>query len=175
MPTTTTTYTLSDEYDRLDQRADKISDEASRVDEDSARYSELVEEGIAIDSRLGGLQWALDEWGEDAEVTVGGLTKGEIATVNDTSKADAQRVIGAGDDQPTDGVESVRRVGMGLRDAPELPDNASFEQRVAFVRDLQPQFGSWLELHVNKETSYEGNSKSFLERVSEKRASQNKP
>ena len=175
MPTETKTYQLADEYDRLDQRSEELSDEAARVDEDTDRFETLVQEGIAIDSQLGGLQWAIDEWGEDVEVTIGGLTKGEHARVGDTSKADAQRVIGGGDDQPTDGVESVRKTAMGIRDAPPLPDNADFERRVAFVRDVNTQFAGWAERRVNDLTSYEGNSKSFLERVSEKRASQSEP
>jgi hypothetical protein len=181
MPLTTTTYTIHEEINRLEQRREEIAAETAQTEEGTDRFQNLVDEGVALDSQLNGLRWAAREWGEDATITVGGLTKGEKTTVDKRVHHDDQQFRrqlsqGRRESQSTsaaDPGQSVHTCAMGLRDAPPVPDAASDHDKfVQIVKDLPVEFCGWLERRINELTTVrdEGNSKSFAELVAEKRA-----
>lgn len=179
MPLTTTTYTISEEISRLEQRREEIAAETAQTEEETDRFQELVDEGIALDSQLNGLRWAAQEWGADATITVGGLTKGEKTTVDKRVQHDSQQFRRqlpqtqqpAGATPSEDPGQSVHTCAMGLRDAPPVPDAASDHDKfVQIVKELPVEFCGWLERRINELTTVrEGNSKSFVELVAEKR------
>lgn len=182
MPRNTTTITLADELDRLDARLDALAAEVGELESDldtvieematgdAAGYGDAVEEAIRIqESFLPGVNYLVEEYGDEATVTVGGLTAGDRGRVQDrTAAAKAQRVgwSAGGGGGSTAGLWSIFYVAAGVVDAPFVDGDGGFEAHVRAVREQPPQVVDWLENRVDARTGLEydlGNS--FADRV----------
>jgi len=160
MPLTTATYTLGDEQDQLDARLDDLADRA-------ADGEDVIEEAQEAESHLAGVLWGIQEYGADAEVTVGGLTTGEMAEVRDRTAAARNEAAQFGGHGQVDGAASTFFVAAGVLDAPFVDGDASVDALTSVVAsELHPQFTQWLEAKVDEETSVDaGNVTPFAERV----------
>jgi len=171
MPFRTETFHVTDVIEQIDQRQEQLADEATTSDLTEEEREEIVTEGLRLDAHLNGLSWVVEEYGEDVEITLGGLNKGEQSQIHDRAAAQAETVVGVGE-TGTDGAKSVYRTAMGLVDAPFLPDGAQddFDARIAVVReDLPIELCRWVEDAVNDLTTVsEGNSPTFAERLAAK-------
>jgi hypothetical protein len=161
------TRRLGDEFDRLDEALDDISDSVAEAD-DNASGQALRQHANELDAQLSGVAYLIEEYGEDATITVRGLDAGEYGQVeDDVSAVRAQR------DEPG-GVAGARRVifaGRGLVDAPFLEDGATGDDTIAAVRNQPVGVAKYLEAVVNDLTTVEsGNYKGLRERLAEKSA-----
>lgn len=168
MPRKTETYRLQDVAQGLDQRLDNLADKVAKAGDDEDT-SESVQEARQLEGHLAGIQWAIDEYGADAEITLGALTTGEYARVSDYTTDAANEQVGG----PTsvEGASQIFFVAAGLVDAPFVDDSAGFEDRCAAVRGLPPQITRWLESQVDELTTPDvdlGNG--FEARVAERRS-----
>lgn len=172
MPRNTTTLQLGDALDdlnnRLDELAERTVDETRDTADDQREDIEATMQhaGGTVERYRDGVSWAVDEYGADATVTIGGLTTGEYGRVEDRA-ADASREKGGGS---TEGIVRVFQIAAGLEDAPFVDAGAGFEERAAAVRELPPQLAEWLQSKVNEQGSLGGNGKSFSSLLAEKQA-----
>jgi len=160
----THTIRLGDARDRLDARLDDL---AAQVEDPDAPPREVLEEAQAIESqRLPGVMWGIEEYGADAEVTIGELSHGEMAEVTDrVSGAQAEQIGGA---DGVSGAATTFFVAAGLVDAPFIRDRCPDIETAAptVADDLHPQFVAWLESEIDDVTSVDpGNVTPFAERV----------
>jgi len=162
MPRTTHTYAVGDERDRVDVRLDELADQVARAGAGSGAYDDAVEEASTLEEHLVALEWLVDEYGADAEVTIGGLTTGEYAEATDRV-VDAQSTQVGGPDSST-GVGRVFFVASGLVDAPFL-DATDIESKADVVSGLPPQVTTWLEAEIDEATLPADPGNSFAERV----------
>lgn len=153
MPLETHSYDLEAVKRELEERAADLADRLDEGDTDAdtapREQQEIVQEGQQVDKHLAGVQWALGE-GYD-EVTLGGLTAGEYARVGDrTLDAQAEQIGGA---SSTEYASGILFTAAGVVDAPFLDEGAGFEVKAMAVRELSPQFQSWLESEVDDLTT----------------------
>mgnify|MGYP006293967807 CR=1 FL=1 len=155
---TTTTYVVGDVRDRLDDRLDELADRAVHDSE-----AAVAEEASTVEQRLVGVQWLVDEFGAEAEVTIGGLNTGEYGQLTDrVSDAQAAKVGGS---ESTTGASRIFFVAFGLVDAPFVDADTDFEATVREVRELPPQTTQWLEHVIDEATVPSDPGNSFSERV----------
>lgn len=156
-----TTYDLAAEIERLEGERDEHAERvAENVDRDGgggganeSALQQAVQQGQQFDRYLEGLRWARAEW--DAEsVTLGGLTAGEDAMVEDHVTAARQRT----DHNVAGGRTRIHVVAAGTEDAPYVGDGHL--DTVANVADLHPGCVLWAETKVNELGSVEGNGQS---------------
>lgn len=166
---TTTTIVLGDKADQLAQRRDDLAaeireaqqtaqetedeDESTRLAREVARISQRAD---GANRHLKGVLWAVDQWGEDAEIVLSGLNSEEYAQVEDYLQHGR---VGAGA-----GAHRNATVAMALEDAPFLPDGPpGFRDRLEeYVGPLPVNVTQWLESEVNDLTSPDpGNWTSF--------------
>ncbi len=164
------TYDLVEERDRIDERLDELAEVLRDADSGSASAQVLKKEANETEARLSGVAWLIDEYGEDATVTVKGLGSGSYAKSEDRLSA-----VRAERDEPGGIPGSKRNVfaAAGLVDAPflDLDEDASesqqFKQKLAAVSSDERPVGvsMWLEHVVNEETTIEGNWTPLSERL----------
>lgn len=164
MPLDTTTYTIAEALDEIDDQIDEISETLVDLTAGTDRYEALVDRAQSLEYRADGLTWMRDEgeWGEDAEITLGALTAGE--------RAKMERQI-------TDGASVAERrlwfVAAGTEEAPYAGGDlaATFENLV----DVHDGYLQWGEAQLN-ELSTPGNATQRLQTsLSEMQTEQTSP
>lgn len=176
MPLRTKTVDLKEEADRLQAELETLREKAAEMDEVP---EVLIHAGERLQTQLRGVEWAqaahedddVDVWDADVEtVTLGGLTGGEFAALEDTIAAD---VAARGHDGPTNGANRVHLVAAGTVDAPYHDPEAPLTERVATASKLPLAYQKWVEATVNDLTSVgNGDGRSFRSSVAAKRAEQ---
>lgn len=169
MTLTEKTYTLAAERNRIDGELDRLADALVDAEDDTVSAQHLRQRASSLETQLGGLQWLITEYGEDATITVGGLDAGEYAQVQD--RAESYRAQQDGDS----GVPGARRnvfAAMGVVDAPFLDREAIADaddplgETLDAVTSLPVGVADWLESRANELTTVsEGDFRSFSERL----------
>lgn len=157
------TIRLGDALDELDDQLDQLAASLQTAEDGTASAAVLQRSANEIDTQGADLSGLVDEYGEDAEVTVRGLDAGEYARVEDRVAA-----MRAGTDEPGGLPGSSRNVwaAAGLVDAPFLDDDAGFDAKIQTVAAQDPGVAKWLEARVNDLTSVsEGNWTPLRERL----------
>lgn len=150
MPLGTKTYTLADEAERLDEKLDRLADDAAeREGEDTPESEETVAEAQRVEQQLVGVLWACDEFGDDATITVGDLSTGDLARVQDYTQDVRQQRSGGATNRSVAGAHRIFFCAAGIVDAPFIDEDASFEDKAVAVRNLKPQCTTWLEDRVD--------------------------
>lgn len=169
MPRTTETYNLEEERDRIDNKLDELADEVAELDEGNLLRGQKIEEANSLERHLTGILWALnpdDEEDRDpyTEVTLGSLTASEHADVRDS----APQVDSPGK-QSNEGGSMILYAAKGVVEAPFLDqNNPAYNEKIAAVGDLQPQFAEWLAERVDELTTPDVEGNGFGERVAER-------
>lgn len=164
MPLNEERINFDEEIERLEQEREAIAEQAASLDEGNPKRSELVQDGIDIDTYLQGLRWARDEWDVDT-ITLSGLTGGEFGRVEDAVVSAAAEQ----GDQPGSGVTRVHLVASGTVDAPYIEDDMSERERLASVSQLPIMFLKWAEHRVDELMTVGGNgSESFSDLLAAK-------
>lgn len=172
MPLRTTTTTIDDAIAELEDSLDDLADEVAQIhpddrDPDNEEFRRIRQQAAETERHLGGLEWARDEWGGDAEFVLGGLTTAEFAHVQDRVGDLKQETVTA--TGSVEGAGTVFYVAQGVHSAPFADADDAFEDICEAVHALPPQLTQWLEGEIEDLTTVgerEGNS--FARRVKEK-------
>lgn len=163
MPVDTTSITLGEAVDELDERLDEIAREAEQAD--AGDQEALDQQGLALDQQLAALEEAAAEHGRDAEFVIGELTADERMRFGDLleaarGQAEQRRGFEAGSN-----MRDVFWTGSGLVDAPWLDGDEDMHERVAALRS--DELGvDWHVIQYLKAKVTEANSKGNPERRS---------
>lgn len=161
MPRNTHILNLEEEADALDQEAADVHDRYQAAEDGSDAAQRLQQQGLQLDERLAALEWAVDEYGPDAEIVVWELTPGEKARYTDKlqnarSQASSQGELGGV------GMAGVHWVAAAVREAPFYGDDIdTHDDRVAAVAGADgpvPQLVEWLKSKATEVNSL-GNPK----------------
>lgn len=171
----TETYDLDEEVQRLEDDISELEDVLAGMSPDHDRHAELVEVKQRLTVQANGVRWAASEaadadycpvWSEDVdELTLAGLTGGEVAKTNDSLPADtgmgAKRVnfVAAGTPHPGDEDVKNRPAIEVSSPAPYVDASQSEEDRIAVVADLPDPFLQWAHARINELTTVGGNGK----------------
>lgn len=163
MPLDTGRYDLVDEIEDVEETIAEKVDERERIldelddDEDPPRQVDVLASEIGTLRRhKRGLEWVVADHDSDVTVTLGALTAGEMALVEDESP-----------DGVGDGAIRNYFVAAGTVDAPWLAHDADaptpedYQQTVANVANLPPGVVRWAETRINSLASVdleEGNA-----------------
>lgn len=139
---------LADRVDDLEAKTGELADAVDVPDDedpDPAAVKELQETRQDLSQarqQHDALQWAVDQWGEDAEVRLQALTAGSRARVEDTLREG--RVGGAGVANQENWI-----LAACLTDAPFLGDGDDLQDRVAVIAELPPALADWLRAELD--------------------------
>jgi len=163
MPVDTTTVTVGEIVDDLDERLDEIAAEADATD-DPEDQEELDSQGIRVDQRLAAFEDLAEEYSRDAEFEIAELTLEERRQFLDLleaarEQADQRQGFEAGSE-----FRDIHFVGAGVVDAPWL-DGEDMHERVAALRSEEIDV-DWRVYQYLKERVTEANSKGNPERTS---------
>ena len=178
--TTTKTYDLNAEEQRLDEKADRLAEKVANADPDTPaeeqERAEAAEAGNMAEQMLAGVRWALNPRpNEDrqpyTEITLSGLTAGEYAEVGDY--AQGLKEMNQTKVSKHMGAEQARRnvfAAAGVESAPFLDESdTELYDRYRVVRSLpSPQFVVWIEQQVDDLTSPPVEGNGFAARVAAK-------
>jgi len=164
MPRQTKRYDLREVRDDLDDRLDELAADVQAAD---GVPDTLAAEANRVERHLAGVSWAVAEY-EEPYVTVGALTAGEYAQVQD-HVAEAQDHVG---DSAGMGAQQIAMAAAGVVEGPFLDEDvpegvAGFAQRREAVSDLPPQFVMWLETAVDEQTTPEVEVGNFAQRLAD--------
>ena len=127
------TYDLDEEAARLDAALDEAADAASEADRSSDAFIEAVTRGQDAETYRVGVELLRREYSATS-ITLRELRAGDFARVDSYTAATAEQSGGNGV-----GPAKLYTVAAALVDAPFVPDDADFEQRVHAVRQLEQQ------------------------------------
>jgi hypothetical protein len=130
------TTTLAEALASLDDHIDTLEEHLEELNENTDDAAAVNSQRNRLQYFRRGVEWQADEWGEDAEVTIGALTAGEEAMMH--------REI------PDDAGEKERRlwyVAAASETAPYVEDELS--ETFANVASLHPAFVEWVEGRSN--------------------------
>jgi hypothetical protein len=152
--TRTRTVTLGDERDRLSAELDDLADDLAAADDPPAK---LWSEAQDLDQAGEAVAALAARHGDEATVTVRGLTAGEIARVEDHLD----------DSDGGAGASRIAYAAAGLEDAPFLDDDAvSLQARMEAIADEAVGVRVWIEELVDDVGSPdEGNWQPLAERL----------
>lgn len=152
--TRTHTVTLGDERDRLSAELDDLADDLADADDPPAK---LWSEAQDLDQAGEAVAALAARYGEDATVTVQGLTAGEFARIEDHLDGDGG---GAG-------ASRIAYAAAGLEDAPFVADGAtSLQDYMRAIADEAVGVRVWIEGLVDDVGSPdEGNWQPLAERL----------
>jgi len=179
MPRDTSTTTVGEAVDELDERLDDIAREADAEDDPDERQA-LDQEGLRLDQQLAALEGLADEYGRDAAFAIAELTVDERMRFGDLLEAARGQ---ARDRQGFEAGSTMRDVfwtGAGIVDAPWLVGDEAMHDRVAAMRsdsiDVDWHVVQYLKGKVT-EANAKGNPerRSYAERRRETTTSQNEP
>jgi len=154
------TITLGDALERLNSELDQLAEQAANNTLDDGAQP------AAVEAQRNGVQYLVDEYGADAEVTIRAVRTGLFGEVEDrVNDARAQRLKQGSDRQSTDGITRVFYVAQGCVGAPFYDEFArDLDDRVTAVRSLPIEAAKWLEAEIDDVTTVDpGNSKSFAD------------
>ena len=130
------TTTLTEALDSLDEQIESLEELLVEYEDDTDEAQAVRDQQNRLTYLKRGVEWQADEWGDDAEVTVGALTAGEEAMMH--------REI-------PDGAGAKERrlwyVAAATETAPYVADELS--ETFANVADLHPAFVEWVEARSN--------------------------
>jgi hypothetical protein len=90
------------------------------------------------------LRWAVSQWGDDASITLRGITTGTRARIQDTVNATQVGDIG-------EGVVGNYALAAGIVGAPFFEgDTPDLETRVEYVAALPPELADWIDDELNE-------------------------
>lgn len=178
MPLDTKTTTIDEAIAELEDDREDLIDEIARIppderDADNIEYARKSNEASELERYLGGLEWARDKYGGDAEIELGGLTTAERAEVDDRVDDFKQTTITP--TESTAAAESIFWVVKGTLAAPffDAQDLAEhddpFDYKNGQIGALPSQLTDWLEAEINELSTVgarEGNS--FMQQVKAK-------
>ena len=130
------TDTLGEALDSLDEQIDALEEYLADLDDDTDDAEAVRAQRNRLQYLRQGVEWQADEWGADAEVTLGALTAGEEAMMHREIPADAS--------------EKERRlwyVAAATEAAPYVESELS--ETFANVAGLHPAFAEWVEARSN--------------------------
>ncbi|CAL92483.1 hypothetical protein BJ1_gp61 [Halorubrum virus BJ1] len=130
------TTTLAEAQASLEEHIDALADSLTDLDASTDEYDAVASQRDRLQYLHDGVEWQAEEWGDDAEVTVGALTAGEEAMMH------REIPDGAG--------ERERRlwyVAAASDSGPYVGDDLS--ATFANVSDLHPAFVAWVEARSN--------------------------
>lgn len=157
MPLRTETYDLDEEEQRLQDEIAELEEVLEQIDGDNAQAQAFQNERAGLENALEGVRWARDEafaadyctvWDEDVdEITLGGLTAGETAAIEDD-------INGGGS-----GVARIHQVAKGTVEAPYIDDSMGDDQRIAAVSQLPDGFVRWAQARTDELSGVGGNGR----------------
>lgn len=157
MPLRTETYDLDEEVQRLEDKAAELDDVLEDVDDGNPAAEPLQNERAGIEAALVGVRWARDDafeadyvpqWDEDVnEITLGGLTAGEMAQLEDD----------IGTNGGGTGAARIYQVAKATVDAPYIDADADEDQRISAVSGLPGPYVKWAEARIDDLTGVGGN------------------
>ncbi|GAA0200257.1 hypothetical protein ACFFQF_00920 [Haladaptatus pallidirubidus] len=164
-PTAAETWNEWDKQAWLDQnyetRAQYVRD--GRVDDfldkiEAVETSQNVKD--AVESRRSN---RIDD--DSVTITIGALTTGEFADVQDRTESLRNQMVGMGDDPVVQGAGSIYRTAAGLIDAPPIDADTDLPQKTAVIRETPPHFKEWLEGRVSEFSTPDVDVGNFNERL----------
>lgn len=177
----TESYDLEAELQRLTDKLNELDDILSDVDEDNNVRQDLATVQQRLDVQQSGVRWAAHEaadadycpaWDDDVdEITLAGLTGGEVARTNDSLPADtgegARRVnfVAAGSPHPGDDSVANREGVEVPAPAPYVDASQSDEDRIAAVSDLPDTYLRWAHARINELTTVGKNEKRNFDKL----------
>lgn len=172
MPLNTETITIEEAVTELEDERDQLADEIAQITpadrtQDNSDFVSASERAGEVERYLGGLEWAREEFGNDAEFVLSGLATQETLEVADRVNDLQNETITP--TQSTDNISTIFWVAYGLEDAPFVDAGDEFEDVCATVRALPRQVTDWLESRIS-DLSTVGNrsGSSFDQLVAEK-------
>lgn len=99
------------------------------------------------------------------EVTIGGLTTGEYAEVQDYTDTVRNQKIGFGENASVEGQGSIYFAAGGLVDAPFIKPESDLLQKSKALQNTVPQFKTWIETRVDEKTTPDVEMGNFGERL----------
>jgi len=87
----TTSTTIQDAIDDLDGTIEERASDMADLDASTPHFAAHVRSAGDYQQMIYGLEWARDEWGEEAEVVVGAPTAGEEALMHEEAADDASQ------------------------------------------------------------------------------------
>ncbi|SIR99629.1 hypothetical protein SAMN05421858_5047 [Haladaptatus litoreus] len=183
---------IAEKVARLNDEADE-DDEDDANAELVGEIEESFEKVDQLERELVGVHWALDEWGDNrcgaekddggtcqnpadscphhdsvggtVELTIGGLTTGEFADVQDRTNTARNEKVGWGSDPSVEAAGSIFQAAKGLVDADFLSDDPEFFEKQQLVSNSAPQFKEWLSARVDDLTTPNVDTGNFSERL----------
>ncbi|WP_135363439.1 hypothetical protein [Halosimplex halophilum] len=165
MPLNTTTITLGDELERLQDAYDDLDAVETDSEEDAAAVDtvrgHLARKASAVQYLIEGDDSDFDGYGADATVTVGGLDMGDKALVRDKLESVQAEAGAAGfGDAGAVGTRDLYEAAAGLVDAPFVSDDiddptsaAAHGQLVATLSSEYPQVTEWIVDRIRDQTA----------------------
>jgi len=152
MPLQSETLTLEEAVADLENEKEELADEMAQIHPDertdeNAEYLKLGQQVGEIERYLGGLDWVREEFGDDVEFSLSGLTTAETLEVNDRGADLRSETITP--TKSTNNIETIFWVAKGVDDAPFVDDGADYDAKCAAVRNLPRQVTDWLESRIN--------------------------
>lgn len=179
MPRNTTEIDLEAEHERLQNKRERLADEAAEMDSNNPLRQIKVQEGMATDRYVDGLYWAIHqaaddedvpEWDDDVDtITLSGLNGEEYGAL----EGELDEV---GEDRNPKKVERVYHVRDGTADAPYVGGDMSELEETHAVGTLPKEFLLWADWRIDRLSSVGGDKgNGFAELLVEKQASQQQP
>lgn len=158
--------------ERLDANAETMATEEPDEDEEpSEAFQDAASESGQLNRHLVGVAWAVDEFGEDAEVAFEAVDTGTRAEVRDYNNDLRSTTVGG--PSSTDGVGEIYYTAGGIASAPFVDEGAGIEATVAALSSLPSHFADWLNHRVNETSTPEVDIPNFGERLEAKREQAN--
>jgi len=153
-----TTIMLGEELERLRENHAELEDSDVDDEDTEAAVNALKHH---LERKINGVGYLVEEYGEDATVTVGGLDMGDKALVSDKLEGHQETADAAGFGATgTRGTRDLYEAAAGLVGAPFLPDDinspdsaAAHGDIVAALSNEYPQVTEWLVDRVREQTS----------------------
>lgn len=164
MPVDTTTTTVGDVVDELDERLDEIAHEADATDELEERQA-LDQQGVALDQRLAAFEELQEEHGAGAQFAIAELTVDERMRFGDLLEAAQDQAQQRQGYEAGSNMRDIFWTGAGVVDAPWLDGGESMHERVAALRSDSIDV-DWRVVQYLKERVTEANAKGNPERRS---------
>lgn len=185
MPRYSQTVDIEGALDTVENALDDVADEVVALEAEidnydgdppaplREEYQSALERGQRLERHRDGLAWALDpdnEFDAIAEVTIGALTAGEVATVTDrTASMEDKKTDDWGVQATLDAANRTEFAAAGLVDAPFVVEDADHADVVGTLAECAPQFVAWLADRVDELSTPDVTGNGFAERVNNRR------
>lgn len=161
MPAGTTTDTLGEIVDDLDEQLDVVAQEADQAD-DVDQQQALDQQGLSLEKQLVAFEELVEEHGEREEITIAEFTADERMRFGDLleaarDQAEQRQGYAAGSN-----MREVYWVGAGVVDAPWLDGDEEMQARIAATR----RSADWEVIQHLRNKVTEANTKGNPERQS---------